>query len=241
MLEVGMRYRPKHALYAVFVNDFLPTAEPVRDLSADNTFRDLPGDRHWFLPEAGWSALTGGERWQRLVRGLTNPLYTFQVLLALRFPASESASSLPWRDDKGGRYLVFAPSSYWDGALDWERPAVRAQVEKNRELVRRAKRFLEGQGVGLTVVLLPSKEMVYAPLVPWGEKLVTPSHRKTLERFTSALRQDGVRLIDLREPLRRAAAGGKRLYFAIDGHFDESGHAEAARILSAQIGSSFRR
>jgi hypothetical protein len=93
--------------------------------------------------------------------------------------------------------------------------------------VARLRARVERDGGRLLVLLMPTKEEVYLPLL--GETAVRPS-----ELVRARLEPLGVPVLDLGEALRaRASRRGPALYFAVDGHPGPEGQA----VLAEAVGS----
>jgi hypothetical protein len=83
-------------------------------------------------------------------------------------------------------------------------------------------------GATALVVLQPSKEEVYMPLL--GDSLpdaVIP--------FRAALQKNGIRYLDLLDEFRRRAANGEVLFFEADGHPNARGYALIAELVISHL------
>lgn len=227
MLELGMRYRPRLALYCVFANDFRYAAPPViRDpLSAAGQLGALPGDQELYV-----IALDGTEQVAAAIKRLTNLSRAYQLVKILRQPASSNAP-VTWAHD--GIRFMFAPVEYWDPQLAWSDPGVRDGLEIDVRLITAADRLAASRGVRLAVVLLPSKEMVYGPAV--GARIYRDDHHRTYRELAARLTDAGIEAWDLTDVLRRAGASAK-LYHTVDGHLNEEGHRQVAAWLAGMVG-----
>jgi hypothetical protein len=96
-------------------------------------------------------------------------------------------------------------------------------VAKVRDIARQ-------QGSAFLVLLMPTKEHVYLPLVH------KPVPRET-EPFAEAFGKLGIRTLDLTDALRAAAAanGDGPLYFDIDGHPNARGSKVIAEAVTAYL------
>lgn len=126
---------------------------------------------------------------------------------------------------EGGRVLLAGGA--WEQAADLARgdgsgirPVVAAILEARAMATAAGARFL--------LVILPSKEEVYAQLGGVAPpELAGP--------LLAALRGQAIPTADLREPLRRRARAGETLYFGWDGHLTEGGHRAVAEELRPWI------
>jgi lysophospholipase L1-like esterase len=83
-------------------------------------------------------------------------------------------------------------------------------------------------GTRMLVVLQPSKEEVYLPLL--GE--APPDPGAPLRQALDGL---GVAYLDLTLPFRQQAAAGERLFFEVDGHPNVAGYALIAELVLAHL------
>jgi hypothetical protein len=77
-------------------------------------------------------------------------------------------------------------------------------------------------GTRVVVLLQPSKEEVYLPLL--GKQFVDPSEPLRVE-----LEKSGIEHLDLTPAFRKRAAQGQQLFFEVDGHPNTAGHELIAR------------
>lgn len=88
-------------------------------------------------------------------------------------------------------------------------------------------------GVTLVIIIAPSKEQVYWPQLQQVAKLPEDYN---VDRLVEPVRQfcatEAIPCLDLTEALRAEAQQGQQLYFPIDIHWNEPGHALVAEIVS---------
>lgn len=84
------------------------------------------------------------------------------------------------------------------------------------------------QGAQVLMVLQPSKEEVYLPLM---EKDVPDLTRD----LRAAFDERGIRYLDLAPAFRERAAAGERLFYEVDGHPNARGYALTAQLLLAHL------
>lgn len=229
MLEVGMRYHPKAVLYCIFANDFLYFPEPeIRPLSIDKVNASLSIDGGLFL-----------ERLQFLdylvsaIKRVTNLSLTYQ-LYKLYQQRPSNVKSVFWK--QGEVSFMFAPLSYWEGQISWKNQYVRRGVEINQELVTAAYQLTRSQNIELVVALIPSKEMVYGPLLgDLSPTIYSDSHHQTYRELSRRLGAKGIYVVDVTRYLRSLAMKNIALFHVIDGHLNERGHDEVANFLADPI------
>jgi lysophospholipase L1-like esterase len=228
MAEVATCYSPELLLYCVFANDFEtgPMAvEPL--LSVAKNRKQLPGDEKLFQrADAGWMQR------QRMRKQLTNLSLLLQLMKLRHQPVFKNLDQVPARCN--GHFFAFAGTNYWNPQVSWETPAVRAATESNVSLIKQVKALADACHFSLLVVLVPSKEMVYGPLLH-DPRFFCQAQHQTYDELTARLQKEGVACFDLTEQLAAAARTGESLYLAIDGHLDESGHSRVAQILADYI------
>jgi hypothetical protein len=91
-----------------------------------------------------------------------------------------------------------------------------------------ARDLARAHGIEMLAVLFPTKEAVYLPL----QNVAFPALSDPIAR---ALRERGIEVINLTEPLRRHAAQGETLFFTIDGHPNVAGNRLIAEILLPRL------
>ena len=96
------------------------------------------------------------------------------------------------------------------------------------DTLQRIHSLAEQDGATGLVVLQPSKEEVYSPLL--GESL--PDAAAPLR---AALAKRGIPYLDLLEPFRRHAANGEVLFFETDGHPNARGYALIGELVSSHL------
>lgn len=216
MLEVGKRYHPKIVLYCMFANDFgVSTASPSPD---DALFIET---------------LNPWESAAHVLKRITNLSLAYQLFKVLEQPSAKS-QVIPWKDAK--RSFFFASKEYWDPQVSFEHPSVKKAFALNLENARAASAMAKAMGASFSVVLLPSKEMVYGSLIgDKGSLIFHPLHEKTFSEFEKGLNRLGIPSMSLLQPLRNKAEVGQKLYHSIDGHFSEEGHRAVAEVLGANL------
>ena len=158
-----------------------------------------------------------GDRWlDGSLLGLAQRTYLFWF-------ASDLAKTL--RQRSRGRTLELADGTRLQLVLP--RPGVfdPDDLERSVGVVERLRPRVEAGGGRLLVLLMPTKEEVYLPLL--GETAPTPSGA-----VAARLAAMGVEALDLGVVLReRATRSGPALYFSIDGHPNPTGQAILAEAV----------
>lgn len=235
MVEVSARYQPKEVLYCLFANDFLNGTFPesLLTLSPERAFKSLPEDQELFKEQ-----ISTRDRMLTLRKQATNYLLSLQLVKLFDQPAQQNnLEKVAWKDRAG--YFAFINRSYWDSLLSFENQNVVRDLPGLIQLVNAAAVYCQGMGARFTVVMIPSKEMVYEAVVPVEvqSRIYSDAHYKTYQMLADTLKKMEIASLDLTPDLRSAASGGKKLYFSIDGHFNELGHEVAAEILANYLQS----
>ena len=63
-------------------------------------------------------------------------------------------------------------------------------------------------------------------------KISSKYHYQTYNEFENKMNELGIPCINLTQKLTKYAENNDRLYFSIDGHFNETGHKYTAMIIS---------
>jgi hypothetical protein len=92
------------------------------------------------------------------------------------------------------------------------------------QALQRLQTLAQAQGAYVLVILQPSKEETYLPLL--GSAV--PSLQQALQE---ALAQHGIAMLDLTPAFRHQASVGARLFFTVDGHPNARGHLLIARSV----------
>jgi hypothetical protein len=229
MVEVGMRYHPSTVLYNVFANDFV-YSKPTNPtpLTESHTFAHLPGDEALFVDQ-----LTIQEKTRDLVRRI---YYSSSILKWANwmFFIERGPHGVSWQD--GNLHYEFAGRAYWTNQISWDRRWVKEGLDLNVHYIDLASQFLKERGIRLVVLLMPSKEMVYGPLVSKGTLIFSESHEKTYLELASRLQKEHIDVYSLTPYLREKAKEGLPLYHVVDGHFSEIGHQEVAKFIERVLG-----
>lgn len=200
------RLRPEVVLLALFAGN---------DLDDDRAFarwleRGATGSYRRFRGQ--------GDRWlDYSLLGLAQRTHLFWF-------ASDLAKTL--RQRSRGRTLELANGERLQLVLPRPGGLDPADLERTLAAVERLRGRVEATGGRFLVLLMPTKEEVYLPLL--GETAPSPS-----AAVAARLAEMGVEALDLGAVLReRASRSGPALYFAIDGHPNPVGQA----ILAEAIG-----
>lgn len=128
-----------------------------------------------------------------------------------------------------GRTLELADGTRLQLVLPRPDAYTSADLDRTVAAVARLRRKVEAGGGRLLVLLMPTKEEVYLPLL--GESAASPS-----AAVGARLAEQGLTTLDLGEALRaRATRDGRPLYFAIDGHPNSAGQAIIAEAVETWL------
>lgn len=234
LVEVGCAYRPKVLLYVLFMNDYWHSndvaAKPLKCLQRDS----LSEGKFW-VSEIGWGERIRDQidylRYWSLVRKVPNVVFSDQS--AQGDGLLRKTKPIPWMD--GDNFYSFAGADYWDPVLSWEEPAVQKAAKRNLAYIEQVQALASERNFKLVVVLLPSKEMVYSERYPHPERITRPSHFETLEWMQNALTHKNIYNVSLLKPLQDRASHGEKLFFSVDGHFNELGHRRTAESIAQYL------
>lgn len=104
------------------------------------------------------------------------------------------------------------------------RPAGHPDLEQVLDVIGETAERAAEDGTQTVVVLLPSKEETYLPVLD----LPCPD---AIGPFVQGLAARGLRAIDLRPPFQAAAGAGQQLFFEVDGHPNERGY----RLIADEV------
>jgi hypothetical protein len=208
----GAPLHPKVLLYGIFPgNDLLDTADFDRWLQAGspgnyNTWRTAGRMRQLDTPIIGRSyvALLLNESWKNRKARFASRTVTWKDGTKLRL-----TGNLYLRDTKHAR----PGDPVFEGAFD--------ALEQARTLAGR-------YGTKVVVLLFPTKEEVYLPL------LDQPVPKPTAP-FAAELARRGIDYIDFTGPFTAEARAGRSLYFELDPHPNQAGYTLIARTVSEYL------
>ena len=99
------------------------------------------------------------------------------------------------------------------------------------DAIRQTQALAEAAGSQFVVVLVPTKEEVYLPLV---EDQAPPATAP----FAAQFEEDGLPYLDLTPPFQARAREGERLFFEVDGHPNAAGYRLIAEVVLDYLRSS---
>jgi hypothetical protein len=236
MLEVGMRYDPDLILYCIFANDFIYQIDEdirVKKLSIDNTYLRFDRDEELFIEE-----LTFNHRMASLRKRIVNLSISYNRLFWLYgiYRASKETNNQNVMD-RGqiikiyGHVFQCPNKTYWDKFISWNNDQIKEGFRINVKLIKEANAFAKKHHKKLVVILLPLKEMIYGPLVKEKDIIYDESHDRTFLELEKEMNKLKIAIFNPTAYLRGEAKKGKKLYFTIDGHFNETGHEEIAKAI----------
>jgi hypothetical protein len=204
----GEKLRPKVLLYGLF---------PANDLEDARIFNSWvrqgsPGNyRIW---RAGGGASPAGSN----LVGWSYLLTTLREIWKNRSSAV-SGTTVEWKD--GGKLRL--ASGLYDRVALQATPG-HPDFERIFRLLDRVQRITSAKGVKLVVLLFPTKEGVYLPLL--GQKAA-----RAVPAFIPELQRRGIAYLDVSVPLQASAREGRTLYFELDGHANAAGNRVIAEAV----------
>jgi len=230
LVDVGLRYSPALVVYCVFANDFnLASVVQGQDPPAVTaTAGRLARDDRLFRRET-----TTQMQLQTLRKRLTNLSLLLQIFKMHRQPIAKNRDQVP--ECVNGRCFIFAGTNFWDSQISWDDPAVRRSTETIAALIQRVGELGRQSRFSMLVTLIPSKEMVYGTSAKSGPRIYSEAHHRTYDELKARVDAMGIPCLDLTLRLREIAKSGVPLYFSMDGHFDEEGHAQVAALLAGYL------
>jgi lysophospholipase L1-like esterase len=213
----GAKLHPKLALIGFFPNDFYDA-----DLF-DRWLKSGAGGSYMY-----WRVRGSEFTWRHPVKSLKGALYEHSYVANLIKSALHS-----WRAGKpviyscahGGRLRL--TRSWLEGQAARSQPGTSAFRLVLDALVK-MHQLADREGSQVLVLLQPSKEEVYFPILG----LDTPDPTSSLRM---ALQKERIEYLDLAPALRQRATAGECLYFEADGHPNASGYAAIAEIVATHI------
>jgi hypothetical protein len=210
----GVPLAPGVLLFGLFpANDMLDAVQFDRWLSAGrpgnyDVWRFFQGD----IPDS-WKGLRCLAKHSYLI------IYLRETWKTLRHVDGFRGKKLSFPD--GGR-LSLAPNilARATRSASSEHPDFRLVLDA----IEHTRRLTEGHGTHLLVLLFPSKEEVYLPII--GEPTPEP-----IKPFATALREKEIETLDLTLPMQEKARAGQRLFHEVDGHPNAKGYQVIAEAV----------
>ncbi|HET6468640.1 MAG TPA: SGNH/GDSL hydrolase family protein [Geminicoccaceae bacterium] len=214
----GAPLRPRLVLFTLFPGN------DVFDANLFDRWRREGGGRTF----AEWRYESPDRGLRGLLESWLDGSYVYQLLrdARRRLATPFAGRTLSLAD---GQQVRLAPAVYASNVarsdpahLDFR--LVMAAVEATR-------REVEAAGAKFMVLLVPTKELVYLPLV--GESAPDP-----LPAFAAELERQGISFLDLTPPLQTEALE-RAVYFEVDGHPNALGYRIIADAVLARLGADF--
>ncbi len=208
----GAPLHPKVLLYGIFAgNDLKDTAEFARWLEAGS-----PGNYNVWRTAAR-------------VRQLNTPIIgkSYVVLLVRESWKNRKARfgsrTVTWKD---GHQLRLTGDLYRKES--WHAHPGDPQFEGAMGSLERARSFAAQHGTKVVVLLFPTKEEIYLPLL--NEPVPRP-----LAAFPAELARRGIDYIDFSGPFTAQAKAGRSIYFELDPHPNRAGYDLIAHTVSEYL------
>lgn len=144
----------------------------------------------------------------------------------------------PYHVQDGGLDIYFGRDTTMIGH-DVSLPRNEVGLELSQQAIRDSRNFLDQAGIPLVLVLIPTKEEVYAR---WTEPILgkdaLDALREGRQRMLDFCEEEGLICLDMTETLTAAASEGQQVYFVKDNHINAAGNAIVAdtvwQFLQAQ-------
>ena len=229
MLEVGMQYDPDLIIYCIFANDFMYfNKTEIKKLSTENTYKRYDLDYDIFVDK-----MTFNHDATRIIKKMTNPSISIQ-LIKHKLIAHALFTHSPTKDVfcfNAGENIFCSKKLFWDAFLDWNDDNVKKGISISANFVKEACKFASGQKKNLIVVMIPPKEFIYGPMAKEKDLIYRDSFKKTYLEFEAKLSSQHIPVLNSTPFLESKANKGMKLYFTMDGHFNEAGHRALSEII----------
>ena len=228
----GLDLRPKLLVVGVFVRNDFWDAETFDLWLKSGYGGNFMVWRDWGRPDVLTLSWSDPERtvrtvFNRHVYPLLHASRVYNLARALLPEGTPTFFHFP-----GGSRVRLVPQDLWKTAAlaDKNSKAFRLALDAFQAIQSAA----EKHGTHVLMVLQPSKEEVYLPLVESGVPDPTATVREEFERR-------GIEYLDLVTAFRQRAAAGEQLFFENDGHPNPTGYALTARLVLAHLTASAAR
>jgi lysophospholipase L1-like esterase len=158
-------------------------------------------------------------------RGIQDMLRESYVAVFLRYTRKDMVSRVNARtlDLPDGGQVQLVPTFYdvVERLTQPDHPNFRLVLDT----VEQARALVEQNGSQFLVLLMPTKEEIYLPLLDDEERA------PAIAPFVAAFQAMGIPYLDLTVPLRAGARQGERLFYEVDGHPNATGYGLIARAV----------
>jgi lysophospholipase L1-like esterase len=214
----GTDLKPKVLLFGLFPGN------DVKDAGTFDEWQAAGSEGNYDV----WRFFRG--RIPRPAQGIKHYLKKSYLVLCLReawrlyrLPGKTRITALDFPD--GGRLQLFFYTSWWQSV---EASEDHPDFQLILQTVEKARTSTRQQGTELLVLLLPTREEVYLPLL--GEESPDDSGP-----FRAAFEERGIPYLDLTPAFRKRAKAHEQLFFEVDGHPNVAGNALIAEEVLTHL------
>lgn len=213
----GLPFKPRLILWAFFPNDFNDAGHFAWREETGRLAKQVPKPKPWT------------EVLDRDLR-IYSVAYTWLVSPFDEPDENEEYERLYYTDKFLN--LSFVLRSYWGERLDPTDKYTGPGLVYTQQALAEAQAAASQLNAEIVVLLLPSKEQVYWPIVSTlADNAADYKVNWPHEEVKAWCEANGVRYLDLTPAFSTRAAQGEQLYYRFDAHWNEAGHELAAQTI----------
>ncbi len=221
MLEnYGINLSPNYIFWGLFQNDFVGSVETINWKQSNKSFSIFQKEIANGNTDVQFYAI-------RYFLAKNSAIYNL-----MKFIMKTNNFIKKNKQFYNSQFDLFFRIDYLEEIIDEKSSTYQIGMNLTKDALLKSASLAEKNNATFIVVIIPSKEQVYLPLLKENKFSNLDHPIKTLNNFCS---EYNITCIDLLPSLQKFAEKGEKLYFKTDGHFTKRGHLLVAEIINQSI------